>query len=177
MRTTKYQIIGKTNGYIANRDIHFNGKTTIVIDKDLTLKEAQQKLLDMYNEMYDSEIDMPRPNWGLVRCNDPYRTSTHKDGTRSYEYDSRYYSIEVDTSVYPQDICFNFKGAYLEWTDEEGDKFRAFLGNEYMDRAEYVKPVFAEALTERREDGDPVVSIEKYMEEQGYPVPIQFELG
>lgn len=86
-----YQIIGRTNGYIANRDIHFNGKTTIVIDSDLTLKEAQRKLLDFYNEDYNTYYS----NWGLVRCNDPYRTSTRKDGTRSYEYDSRYYSIEV----------------------------------------------------------------------------------
>lgn len=173
MRTTKYQIIGRTNSYIANRDIHFNGKTTIVIDSNLTLKEAQRKLLDFYNDDYNTYYS----NWGLVRCNDPHRTSTHKDGTRSYEYDSRYYSIEVDTSVYSQDILFNFKGADLEWTDEDGDKFRALLGNDYLDRAEYVKPVFAEALTECREDGDPVVSIEKYMEEQGYPIPIQFELG
>ena len=36
-----YRIIGKTNGYIANRDIRFKGKTTIIIAKGLTLKEVR----------------------------------------------------------------------------------------------------------------------------------------
>ena len=40
-----YKIIGRTNPYIAQRDIHFNGKVCIIIASGLTLKEAQQKLL------------------------------------------------------------------------------------------------------------------------------------
>lgn len=90
-----YRIIGKTNGYIANRDIRFKGKTTIIIAKGLTLKEAQQKLLEFFNEDYGTYFS----NWGLVRCNHPFEASTHKDGTRSYEYDSRYYSIEQEIYV------------------------------------------------------------------------------
>ena len=99
-----YRIIGKTNGYIANRDIRFKGKTTIIIAKGLTLKEAQQKLLQFFNEDYGTYFS----NWGLVRCNHPLRTSSYNDGTRSYEYDSRYYSIEkcedIDTLCIGEDI-------------------------------------------------------------------------
>lgn len=88
----KYKITGKTNGYIANRDIHFNGKKEIVIEKGLTLQEAQKKLLKFFNQDYDTSY----PNWGLARINHPYDTSSYKDGTRSYEYDSRYYRIEEE---------------------------------------------------------------------------------
>ena len=99
-----YKIIGRTNPYIAQRDIHFNGNTTITIERGLTLKEAQQKLLQFFNEDYETYFS----NWGLVRCNHPFEASTHKDGTRSYEYDSRYYSIEecedIDTLCIGEDI-------------------------------------------------------------------------
>lgn len=88
----RYRIVGKTNPYIAQRDIHFKGKTEITIANDLSLKEAQKKLLDFYNEDYDTFY----PNWGLVaRYGNGSRTA--KDGTRRYEYDSRYYIIEEDT--------------------------------------------------------------------------------
>lgn len=90
-----YKIIGRTNPYIAQRDIHFNGNTTITIERGLTLKEAQQKLLQFFNEDYETYFS----NWGLVRCNHPFVTSSYKDGTRSYEYDSRYYSIEKELYV------------------------------------------------------------------------------
>ena len=85
-----YKIIGRTNPYIAQRDILFKGKVCIIIATGLTLKEAQQKLLQYFNEDYVTYF----PNWGLARCNHPYVTATYEDGTRSYEYDSRYYSIE-----------------------------------------------------------------------------------
>ena len=42
-----YRIIGKTNPYIAQRDIHFNGKPEVVFETGLTLKEAQSKLLEL----------------------------------------------------------------------------------------------------------------------------------
>ncbi len=85
-----YKISGETNGYIAQRDIHFNGKTYIVIERNLTLKEAQEKLLQLFNKDYGTYYR----NWGLVRCNHSDVSSSYKDGTRSYEYDSRYYRIE-----------------------------------------------------------------------------------
>lgn len=90
-----YKIIGHTNPYIAQRDIHFNGNTTITLATGLTLKEAQQKLLQLFNEDYGTYFS----NWGLVRCNHPWGTSSYKDGTRAYEYDSRYYSIEKEKYI------------------------------------------------------------------------------
>lgn len=87
-----YKIIGKTNGWLASRDIHFNGKEVITIESGLTLREAQKKLIDFFNEDYDTCYK----NWGLIRCNYPHNTSTLSDGTRCYDYDSRYYSIEKE---------------------------------------------------------------------------------
>jgi len=87
-----YKIVGRTNGWIANRDIHFNGKTEITIESNLTLREAQKKLLKLFNKDYDTNYQ----NWGLVRCKYDDETTSRPDGTRSYEYDSRYYSIEED---------------------------------------------------------------------------------
>lgn len=87
-----YKIVGKTNGWIAQRDSLFKGKTEITIERDLTLREAQKKLLDFFNEDYDTCYQ----NWGLVRCNHHNETTSFSDGTRSYEYDSRYFSIEED---------------------------------------------------------------------------------
>lgn len=106
----KYKIIGKTNGWIAQRDIHFNGKTMIILADGLTLKEAQQKLLDFFNEDYNTYFS----NWGLVRCNYSEVSSSHKDGTRSYEYDSRYYSIEEEEEE--KWYCSSYNAI-----DEEGD--------------------------------------------------------
>lgn len=91
-----YRIVGKTNGWIASRDIDFNGKCQIVIKSGLTLKEAQHEIIDMYNKDYEEQISFPYTNWGLVRSNDQLRTWSHKDGTRGYEYDSRYYAIEEE---------------------------------------------------------------------------------
>lgn len=84
-----YRIIGRTNGWIAQRDVMFGGKTYIVIEKGLTLKEAQKKILDFFNEDYETYYK----NWGLVRCNSDFAYS-NSDGTRGYEYDSRYFEIE-----------------------------------------------------------------------------------
>lgn len=86
-----YRIIGRTNGWIAQRDVMFGGKTTIVIEKGLTLKEAQKKILDFFNEDYETYYK----NWGLVRCNSGFAYS-NSDGTRGYEYDSRYFEIEEE---------------------------------------------------------------------------------
>lgn len=59
----KYRIIGKTNGWIAQRDSKFNGRCEITIADQLNLKEAYKKLLDMYNE--DNCNYPSAPNWGL----------------------------------------------------------------------------------------------------------------
>jgi hypothetical protein len=87
-----YKITGKTDSWIAQRDIHFNGKTYITLATGMTLKEAQEKLLAFFNEDYGTYYS----NWGLVRCNHPDLSSSYRDGTRSYEYDSRYYHIEQE---------------------------------------------------------------------------------
>ena len=60
-----YKITGKTNGWIAQRDTLFKGKEYITIESGLTLKEAQEKMLDFFNEDHDTGYS----NWGLVRCN------------------------------------------------------------------------------------------------------------
>lgn len=84
-----YKIIGRTNSWIAQRDSTFAGKTTIVIDEGLTLKEAQRKLIDCFCEDYERCLN----NWGLIRIQYPHDTWSSTDGTRGYEYDSRIFEI------------------------------------------------------------------------------------
>lgn len=92
----KYRIIGETNGWIAARDSKFKGKTEIVIADNLTLKEAQRKLLSMFNDCFELNCG----NWGMAviaskeRAEGAYKT--REDGTRCFEYDSRTFSIEED---------------------------------------------------------------------------------
>lgn len=85
-----YRIIGRTNSYIAQRDSIFRGKTTIVIEDNLTLKEAQSKLIEFFCEDYDCY----EYNWGMIRCHYPHDTWSRSDGTRGYEYDLRLFEIE-----------------------------------------------------------------------------------
>ena len=91
-----FKIIGRTNGWIAARDSQFKGKTEIVIADNLTLKEAQRKLLSMFNECYELGCS----NWGMAviaskeRAEGAYKT--HDDGTRCFDYDSRTFSIEEE---------------------------------------------------------------------------------
>ena len=92
----KFRIVGITDGWTAERDTQFNGKTQIIVAGNLTLKEAQRKLLSMFNECYELGCS----NWGAavmarrhhVFCAYP----THEDGTRCFDYDSRTFSIEED---------------------------------------------------------------------------------
>ena len=95
-----YKIIGKTNGWIAQRDSMFQGKTEVLIESSLTLKESHQKLLDMYNERFSEE----RPyasNWGIAVIQSARQVdgaaATSRNGTRSFDYDGRIFSIEEET--------------------------------------------------------------------------------
>lgn len=92
-----YSIVKETNPYLAQRD-GMGRQTKITLEKGLTLKEAQKELLRMFN--YDCETNYP--NWGLAvaisskRCDACEAYKTRSDGTRLYEYDSRYYGIEEE---------------------------------------------------------------------------------
>lgn len=92
----KFKIIGRTYGWIAERDTQFNGKTEIVVEKNLTLKEAQRKLLSMFNECYELGCS----NWGTAVIATKSRVfcayKTHDDGTRCFDHDGRTFSIEED---------------------------------------------------------------------------------
>lgn len=94
----RYNIVAETNQYLANRLGEFNGKCRVVKAENLTLKEAQNKLLSIYNELYEEDRPYAH-NWGLaVIQSHRYvdgASPTHSDGTRSFSYDSRRYSIEV----------------------------------------------------------------------------------
>ena len=91
-----FKIIGRTNGWIAARDSQFNGKTEIVVADNLTLKEAQRKLLSMFNDCYELGCS----NWGMAviatKSRDFCAYQTHDDGTRCFEYDGRTFSIEEE---------------------------------------------------------------------------------
>lgn len=88
----KYKVIAKTNGWIANRDPYFNGKTEVEIFKTYDIKIAQKNLTEIFNEKYDTVYN----NWGIIRRKFKNETNSRKDGTRSFEFDSRTWSIEID---------------------------------------------------------------------------------
>lgn len=82
------------NPYIGSRN---GGDRTI--DDNLSLKQAYKQLLDLYNEKYSNE----RPyafNWGIAVMQSRKTifgaTKTFQDGTRSFDWDSRSYSIELE---------------------------------------------------------------------------------
>ena len=89
-----YIIIGRTNSWIAHRDIKFNGKCNVILKSGLSLKEAKSQLLNMLNNDYEKCY----PNWGVVMNSNlgKFYCYHHSDDTYSYEYDSRTYSIEEE---------------------------------------------------------------------------------
>lgn len=92
-----YKIIARTDGWTANRDRLFKGKTEITLESGLTLKQAHRRLLEMFNESY---CDTYATNWGIAVCLTHGKVygacSTFSDGTRMYSYDGRYYKIEEE---------------------------------------------------------------------------------
>lgn len=94
----RYNIVAETNQYLANRLGEFNGKCRVVKAGNLTLKIAQKELLDLYNVLYDGERPFAR-NWGLAVIQSHRYVDgafpTYSDGTRSFSYDGRRYSIEI----------------------------------------------------------------------------------
>lgn len=100
MEKKTYRIIGTTNSWIAQRDAIFNGKTKVIINKGMTLKQARKRLLKFF--CLDYEVYFP--NWGVARHSIIGRNTTlrFKDGTYSYEFDSRTFAIEREEEG---DIC------------------------------------------------------------------------
>jgi len=94
-----YRIVARE--WIAATDPRFNEKSRRELVSGLTLKEAQERLLAFYNEDCSREASSwgaavrQRGNYGV------YAYPTHKDGTRSYEYDSRTFSIVEDRNFHP----------------------------------------------------------------------------
>lgn len=92
----KYSIIKRTNGHIASRSAIFKGRTELVLYSNLTLREAQKTLVELYNKEYDT----CHTTWGTIRRSNPFLTATFTDGTRSYEYDSKFTHIVPDNEIH-----------------------------------------------------------------------------
>lgn len=91
-----YKIIGVTTPWIAQRDVLFNGKTIVELQKGLSLRDAKKELLRCFCEDYDRYF----PNWGVARnSNIGCMISKYSDGTYSYEYDSRRYFIVEENEI------------------------------------------------------------------------------
>lgn len=87
-----YKIVATTNGYIASRDAMFRGKTEVVLYSNLTLNQAYNNLLSLYNDMFERSA----PNWGIAviqSIGHDGAIRTHSDGTREFSYDSRNFKI------------------------------------------------------------------------------------
>lgn len=127
-----YKIIGKTNSWIAQRDSLFKGKTSITLESGLTLREAQKKLLEFFNEDYEKSYK----NWGLAVANS-YVAYSSNDGTRGYEYDSRHYSIEED-DIYRVDDTESGNVVIYEGSDIK-EAIDTILSDEDTDRWDLIK--------------------------------------
>lgn len=89
---TNYAIIGRTNGYIAQRDGMFKGKTEIIIDKNLTFGDAESRLMEMYNEYYAEKLGY---SWTLLDARMAHGENSYIDrDLNGFEYDSRKFTIE-----------------------------------------------------------------------------------
>lgn len=90
-----YKITGKTNPWIAQRDSLFRGKTEITLVSDLSLKSARNLLRNFFCNDYDCHFS----TWANVMSSNvgKHYATRHDDGTYSYEYDSRYFAIELET--------------------------------------------------------------------------------
>lgn len=89
-----YNIIAKTNPWIASHNTLFNGKERVALHENLTLEEANKMMLDYFNK----ESARFARNWGLARIfshmpDNTCEARTH-DGFRAIEYDSKYIFIE-----------------------------------------------------------------------------------
>ena len=90
-----YRIIAKTNAWLAARDYQYNGRTEVVLEEGMSLKAAQRRLLEMFNRCYGTSYG----NWGIAVSALRHRAEgacSFGDGTRSFEYDGRRYSIVMD---------------------------------------------------------------------------------
>ena len=92
-----YKVICKTNAYQASRNAMFKKHSTVAeILGGLSLKEAYKELLSLYNDKFESERTYAT-NWGIAVIQSlPYLDGaniTHKDGTRSFDYDGYRYEI------------------------------------------------------------------------------------
>jgi hypothetical protein len=61
-----YKITGNTNGYIAARDINFNGKQKVTIATDLTHEQATAKLEQFFNKDYENAVLIESENEWLM---------------------------------------------------------------------------------------------------------------
>lgn len=102
-----YKIIAETNGWIASRDIHFNGETSYIVASNISLDEARKKLEELFFEDYPdymilSDEDLKyygyeeRPDYIASTIKEFSEWDEFENGTARYEFDSRYYSIEEE---------------------------------------------------------------------------------
>lgn len=135
MATKSYRIVGKTNGWIAQRDVNFNGKTEVIFEKHMTLKEARKKLLEWFNNDYD----LCCPNWGSAMNSKEGRDNASRyDGLYSYWWDSRSYSIEEEEST-NYNYIVELNGAVVEtgevtiYYEEEEAEFIEKMTDKYAE--------------------------------------------
>lgn len=132
---TTYRIIGRTNGWIAQRDSAFNGSTERVFEKGMTLSEAKSKLLSRFNHDYEAYF----PNWGVAMNSKIGRSYAGRIGDLyCYEWDSRDYSIEEEES-WTYNYIVELNGSVVE-------------SGEVTFRYEEEEQEFIERMTDKYED-------------------------
>lgn len=81
---SKYKIVGKTNVLVARKDERFAGKCNIVIIDNLTLAEAKNEILAMFNADYKTNYS----SWDEAQKKQILMANKF-----GYQHDNKYFSI------------------------------------------------------------------------------------
>lgn len=91
-----FSVIATTNGYIASRDLMFNGSPRIVLASGLSLEEAREKLLTLWNERVDDDYQADTIEEAAELSSSRLDRMEERGGLPSFEFDSRVFTIEPD---------------------------------------------------------------------------------
>lgn len=92
-RNNTFSVIATTNGYIASRDLMFNGKVRVVLASGLSIDEAREKLLSLWNERVDDDYLAGSIEEAAELSSDRIDHMYENSGLPAFGYDSRTFAI------------------------------------------------------------------------------------
>lgn len=91
-----YSVIATTNGYIASRDLMFDGNVRVTLSSGLSLDEAREKLLNLWNARVDDDYMANSIEEAAELSSDRIDHMYENAGLPAFGYDSRTFAIVED---------------------------------------------------------------------------------